>query len=172
MMSHTPSAHSSGYGRNASNAPPLVAIPFPPLKLSQQVQLWPAITNKQQTICSALRLRFGKIWGAKKTGTKPFAASISSTAMPGPLPSARITFVAPMLPLPTVRMSMPRALPHRKPVGIEPRRYERIPHPTKIAAVMSPTLTESAVRPQTTKSPRCRARHRLQQRRLRVACKK
>jgi hypothetical protein len=34
-----------------------------------------------------------------------------------------MAFVAPMLPLPTARMSMPFAFAARKPVGIEPSRY-------------------------------------------------
>src|SRR5206468_10113941 len=37
--SHTPSAHSSGSGNIASNAPALVAMPLPPLNFSQHVQL-------------------------------------------------------------------------------------------------------------------------------------
>ncbi len=34
-----------------------------------------------------------------------------------------MAFVAPMFPLPTVRMSMPFARAARKPVGIEPSKY-------------------------------------------------
>ena len=36
-----------------------------------------------------------------------------------------MAFVAPMLPLPTLRMSMPFAFATRNPVGIEPSRYAR-----------------------------------------------
>ena len=121
----------------ASNAPALVAIPFPPLNFNQQVQLWPAITATQQTICNALLSTSEKMRGAKKTGKKPLAASSRSTIMPGIFPTLRITFVAPMLPLPTLRMSIPRAFAHKKPVGIDPRKYEATAHPMKIAAVIS-----------------------------------
>ena len=65
-----------------------------------------------------------KIIGAiKEQAANPFSASISNTKIPAGLPSARMALVAPMLPLPTARMSMPFALAIRKPVGIEPIRY-------------------------------------------------
>src|SRR5438093_398712 len=94
--SHTPSAHNNGSGNIANSAPALVAMPLPPLNFNQQVQLCPAITKTQHTIC--------RLWsppnirGATNTGTNPLSASTTNTAMPGPLPSARITLVAPMLP--------------------------------------------------------------------------
>jgi hypothetical protein len=34
-------------------------------------------------------------------------------------------------------MSSPRAFAHKKPVGIDPRRYEATAHPMKIIAVIS-----------------------------------
>ena len=63
--------------------------------------------------------------------------------MPGPFPRVRITFVAPMLPLPTTRMSIPRAFAQRKPVGIEPRRYEAAAQPIQITAVMRVSVPET-----------------------------
>ena len=67
-------------------------------------------------------LAFVKSPVTSTTASQPFNASASSTAMPAGLPRMRSTLVAPILPLPTVRMSMPRALATRKPVGMEPSR--------------------------------------------------
>src|ERR1700722_15927129 len=124
IIAQTPNAQRNGTGRNASMAPELVATPLPPLNFNQHVQLWPAITKIQQVICNVVGSTLGN-WnkrGAMYTGRKPFAASINNTARPGPFPSARITLVAPILPLPTLRISIPRALAQRKPVGMEPRK--------------------------------------------------
>ena len=54
------------------------------------------------------------------TGTNPFAASSASTAIAQPLPIARATLVAPMLPLPTWRRSIPFARASNSPNGIDP----------------------------------------------------
>ena len=56
------------------------------------------------------------------TASHPFAASQKKVISPHFLPSTRQTFVAPMLPLPCCRMSMPRDLETMSPNGIEPRR--------------------------------------------------
>ena len=42
-----------------------------------------------------------------RAGTKPFATSSRMTGLPYRGPNVRQTFVAPMFPLPTVRMSTP-----------------------------------------------------------------
>src|SRR5208283_3321690 len=97
----------------------------------------------QQRICNVVWSTAGNILGAKNTGANPLAASISNTMMPGHLPSVRITFVAPILPLPTVRMSIPRALAQRNPVGIDPNKYETTAQPTQMAVVMRATLAET-----------------------------
>ena len=57
-----------------------------------------------------------------KTGRNPLSASPISTAIAKPRPSARATLVAPMLPLPTLRRSTPRARATMSPVGIDPTR--------------------------------------------------
>src|ERR1700722_15559685 len=87
IIAQTPNAQRNGTGRNASMAPELVATPLPPLNFNQHVQLWPAITKRQQVICNATGLTSGNSRGAMYTGRKPFAASSNSTARPGPLPS-------------------------------------------------------------------------------------
>src|SRR5215475_12700200 len=69
----------------------------------------------------------------KATAAQPFKASANKTKMPAALPKERNTLVAPMLPLPTVRISRARALATRKPVGMEPSKYP------KIAVAMYPT---------------------------------
>ena len=56
------------------------------------------------------------------TGTKPLAASATQHRDAQPLPSARATLVAPMLPLPTWRRSIPLARASNTPNGIEPAR--------------------------------------------------
>src|ERR1022692_906624 len=84
MIPQTPNAQSNGTGRNASKAPALVATPLPPLNFNQHVQLWPAITEIQQMICSVVWSTLGNRRGATYTGRNPFAASSNSTARPGP----------------------------------------------------------------------------------------
>ncbi len=48
--------------------------------------------------------------------------------MPAALPAARITFVAPILPLPTFLGSAPLQFARSRPTGTEPSRYEPITH--------------------------------------------
>jgi hypothetical protein len=55
----------------------------------------------------ARRLRGGRQEGADTGGDDPFKASPTKTITAGPLPSARITFVAPGFPLPTSWMLTP-----------------------------------------------------------------
>ena len=63
----------------------------------------------------------GKPRKAPQTGKNPFKISINRVATPAPRPTDRNTLVAPTLPDPTVRMSMPlRARPIRYPVGRDP----------------------------------------------------
>ena len=60
---------------------------------------------------------------ATKAGTNPLSVSRTTTAIPRPGPKVRHTFVAPMLPLPTVRMSTPRnQRTSQYPNGSEPER--------------------------------------------------
>ena len=59
-----------------------------------------------------------------RTATQPFNASTRRTRIPAGFPRTRSAFVAPMFPLPTLRISMPFTRATRKPVGIEPNKYE------------------------------------------------
>ena len=64
---------------------------------------------------------FGKA-GAwrRRAGTRPLRKSRTKTATPSGLPKVRRTLVAPMLPLPTLRISTPRIFPAMKPNGVAP----------------------------------------------------
>src|SRR5512133_3289958 len=57
---------------------------------------------------------------------KPFSASRSRHGIPKFFPRTRNTLVAPMLPEPCWRMSIPRDLAMSRPKGMEPRRNARI----------------------------------------------
>ena len=71
--------------------------------------------------CGASQLKIKG--GSKAQAAYPLNASSNSTPIPIGLPSTRMALVAPMLPLPTLRMSMPLAFATRKPNGIEPSKY-------------------------------------------------
>ena len=66
--------------------------------------MWPTIADRP---ASAIGAAGSPSRRPSQTGTKPLAASPSSTAIAHPLPRARATLVAPMLPLPTARRSTP-----------------------------------------------------------------
>lgn len=96
---------------NPNNTPKVVAIPLPPWKLRNTVQLWPEIQLRPKIMRSVspdINVTFGPRKSAKKTtGRKPFSISIANTAMPGPLPNTRNALVAPTFPEPNLRISMP-----------------------------------------------------------------
>ncbi|OPY79121.1 MAG: hypothetical protein A4E64_00516 [Syntrophorhabdus sp. PtaU1.Bin058] len=59
---------------------------------------------------------------AINVGRKPFTISPKSVATPSAFPAALITFVAPILPLPVFRGSLPLSLASITPIGMEPTR--------------------------------------------------
>ncbi len=94
-----------------SNTPSVVAIPLPPLKLRKIVQLWPQIQLKPKiirTASSESKVILGpRRFPRKNTTRKPFNISRNRTAMPGALPRTRRALVAPTLPEPDLRISIP-----------------------------------------------------------------
>jgi len=94
-----------------NSTPKEVAIPLPPLNCKNGVQLWPQIEHKPNRIlrfCSSKNFVLVKKKPAKNTTLiKPFNISRIKTAIPSFLPRTRIALVAPTLPEPTLRISIP-----------------------------------------------------------------
>src|SRR3569623_2979128 len=108
-------------GDRPSDPPSDVAPPLPPRPRRKIVNQRP--TNVARPASATTTGRSGHSALAAVTGRNPFSASHSSTNTAHFLPGARATLVAPMLPLPTVRPSMPRALPASNPEGNDPSTY-------------------------------------------------
>jgi len=104
-------------GDSASATPSEVATPLPPRPRRNSVNMCPTIAAPP---AAAITFAGKPKRRPSHTGTKPLAASAASTATAQPLPIARATFVAPMLPLPTWRRSIPLARARSIPKGIEP----------------------------------------------------
>src|SRR5579872_147931 len=94
----SPAGHDS-----AKIAPNEVATPFPPLNASHGEKQCP-ITAQPATI--APRCVSCKSCITQSAGMTPLAASRIRTATAPPFPSVRSAFIAPMLPLPDLRMSV------------------------------------------------------------------
>ena len=117
-----------GPGRGDRKTPKPVATPLPPRKRSQTGNMWPSTA---QRAASASRVRSGTDGHeqraeqrAQPDGGAAFEQSRRNVAAPRPLPPERSTLVAPMLPLPTERMSWWRKMrTSRYPVGMDPSRY-------------------------------------------------
>ena len=93
----------AGMGMMGRNAPAPVATPLPPLKESHTGYMWPitAITAAAAATLGPARRR------AIQVAAEPFAKSRTKAARPATRPALRMTLVAPTLPLPTVRTSIP-----------------------------------------------------------------
>jgi len=89
-------------GATPRNAPPQVATTFPPrAKRRNSGRQWPSIAAPP----ASTPARWPTKSVASSAGAKPFATSSAITGAPRLAPYVRQTLVAPMLPLPTVRMS-------------------------------------------------------------------
>src|ERR1700737_3663960 len=138
-----------------SETPRPVATPLPPRNPSQTGKQWPSTAATAQAAARASWLANGAGSASvrdQSTGARPFTASRISVAAAAPLPAARATLVAPMLPEPTARTSFPvfaRAI--KRPKGIDPQRY---------AATMrsSAELTRHRGRARTASWPQARLR--------------
>ena len=94
-----------------NNTPRVVAIPFPPLNLKNIVQLWPQMQLKPKrtrvVISEMPVILAAMILPKKNTTTNPFKISKTNTAIPAGLPNTLNALVAPTLPEPNLRMSIP-----------------------------------------------------------------
>lgn len=94
-----------------NNTPKVVAMPFPPLNLKNIVQLWPRIQHNprmRRSVSSGINVTFKTTGLPKKTtATKPLRMSKTNTVIPGTLPNTRNALVAPTLPEPKLRISIP-----------------------------------------------------------------
>ncbi len=114
-------------GHMATIPPNPVATPLPPLKPSQGEYMWPssaaiATANQSHTSPGGIasppwppsrRPHTPESTPLTMTGTAPLAASRKKQMNPYRRPSSRPTFVAPMLPDPRERTSIPLARPIR-----------------------------------------------------------
>ena len=66
------------------------------------------IGGQLRLACLGAVMAAGAIAPATRTGSAPFAKSSRNTRMPKRRPKIRPTLVAPMLPLPWLKMSTPR----------------------------------------------------------------
>ena len=83
-------------------------------------QMWPASADKPVSNCSQ---SFNPTLFASSTASAPLPTSIRKTTRAGPLPTLRSTLVAPVLPEPQSRRSMPLSRrPARYPLGMAPSR--------------------------------------------------
>ena len=100
-----------------NKTPNVAATPLPPLNPKNMLQLCPHIQAKPKTIRNIS-------WSVKKTtAAKPLKTSKANTVIPAGLPNILKALVAPTLPEPNLRISMPfNNLPNRYAVGREPIR--------------------------------------------------
>ena len=100
--SHTPAPMPPTIGATPRNAPPVVATTLPPrVNFRKSGRKCPSIAAPPVSTPASCPASFV----ATNAGTKPFTVSRTTAAIPSLRPWTRHTFVAPMLPLPWVRMS-------------------------------------------------------------------
>ena len=126
-MPHKISPVTAPSGVITSAAPNAGATPRPPLKLAKMGQLCPAITARPEAASMAGYCAKNVLLDiiplvAMNTGSAPFRTSAARTMDAIRGPSKRRAFVDPVLPLPWVRISMPRNFPAINPDGIDPIR--------------------------------------------------
>ena len=96
---------------NPIRTPKVVAMPLPPLNLKNKVQLCPHMQlnpSKIGRIVLSAKLILEPRKSPKKiTGIKPFKISKIKTLIPTGFPNTRQAFVAPTLPEPNLRISIP-----------------------------------------------------------------
>ena len=121
-------APSAANGTTAASPPTAQAIPLPPLKCRKQLNMCPS-TTARITAAAPTPPAGGAITClptskfSSSTGSKPLQKSSKKQILPAVLPTERVTLVAPILPEPTLRISMPCSLPIMKPNGIDPIIY-------------------------------------------------
>ena len=107
-------------GVSLRKAPSAVATPLPPLKRRNTGQQLPTMASSAP---AASHTGSGPIISATRTATYPFTTSPSNVNTAGTGPRVRSTLVAPIVPLPLPRMSMPPAArATKKPTGMAPMR--------------------------------------------------
>ena len=105
--SQTPAPMPPTIGATPRNAPPVVATILPPFrKRRKRGRKWPSIAAAPVSTPTP----WPAIFVATSAGTKPLAVSRKTAGRPSRRPCTRQTFVAPMFPLPCVRMSSPRKM--------------------------------------------------------------
>ena len=111
-------------GSTATMAPQPVETPLPPLKRRYSGKQCPRTAAEPATRRASSTSPSPAISGASTyTGNHPLRKSSANATTPHPLPRARMVLVAPMLPLPTSRTSIPlRTLARSSPKGMLPSR--------------------------------------------------
>ena len=93
-----------------NKTPNVVATPLPPLNLKKIVQLCPQIQPtpaKIQKLSNEILALIPRMFGRIATGKNPFKISNANTVIPQPLPKSLRALVAPTLPEPNLRISVP-----------------------------------------------------------------
>ena len=120
MTSQTRKTMRLGTGMSIAMTPRPVATPLPPLKCRKSEHEWPTMARMPATTMTSGEA--AKI-SASPTLSAPLRKSSKKIRKPGPLPSVRQAFVAPMLWLPYSRRSTCQSsLPKTRPFGMEPSR--------------------------------------------------
>src|ERR1019366_122959 len=127
-MKNTEMAESAAHGAATRKTPKPVATPFPPRKWSQMGNMWPRTAHRAARAWAERKgvpgIRSAPRNPPSQTAEQPLSTSSRKVAAPRPLPPERRTLVAPILPLPTERMSSLRKMRTSKyPVGMDPSRY-------------------------------------------------
>lgn len=112
-------------GERARNMPNPVETPLPPLNPKKGEYICPSRTARERMIrkrswyCMGICLAINK-------GKNPFDISSRRVITPHLIPSSRVTFVAPIFPLPLLVMSIPAVRrPITSPKGIAPIKKDR-----------------------------------------------
>jgi len=96
----------TGIGTSAIKTPADVATPLPPLKFKKTVKMWPKIAKSPVAIIIRSEVS-GIISLAILTARNPFPISMNKVKIPTLVPNILKAFVAPTLPLPNSRISIP-----------------------------------------------------------------
>ena len=107
-------------GDKKSIAPTRVAVPFPPFKPANIIQLCPATAATTASMGIKICPPDNKV--ASHATSAPFPISITATIVPAIFPILKKTLEAPTLLFPIFRISIPFIRPAIYAVGIEPIR--------------------------------------------------
>lgn len=107
IIINTPSVPSPTCHESPRNTPSPVATALPPFQLSQTGQMCPIKADRPTATCQE---SFNRKYLASKIDRIPLETSITNTVIAARFPMCLSTFVAPVDPDPTERISIPLAI--------------------------------------------------------------